>query len=101
MFPALPPPHLDEAPPKSEIDTGSDTSDGELDPPLKDMLQGHCKDDGVSESDESADAKDGEGKNKNGAKATAKQKAAAAKKWQEKTDRQQLQEQWRRENAKE
>ena len=70
MFAAQPPPpplpHLDEAPPKSEIDTGSDTSDGELDAPGKDMLPGHCKEDGVIDSDESSDKKDGDGKSKNG-----------------------------------
>ena len=50
-----PPPHPDEVPSKSEIDTGSDTSDGELEPPAKDVLPGHCKDDGVADGDESAD----------------------------------------------
>ena len=69
MFAAQPPPlppHLDRAPPKSEIDSGSDTSDGELDAPGKDMLPGHCKEDGVIDSDESTDKKDGDGKSKNG-----------------------------------
>ena len=66
MFQSLPPPpHYEEALQKS--DTGSDTSDGELEPPGKDALPGHFKDDGVAaDSDESADKKDGEGKSKNG-----------------------------------
>ena len=61
--PPPPPPHLDEVPPKSDIETGSDISDGELDPPARDVLPGHCKDEEVSGLDEK---KEDDGKSKNG-----------------------------------
>lgn len=64
--PPPPPPHLDEIPPKSEIDTGSDLSDGELEPPAKDVHAGHCKDEEVAGLDDSEEKKEGDGKSKNG-----------------------------------
>ena len=64
--PPPPPPHLDEIPPKSEIDTGSDLSDGELEPPAKDVHAGHCKDEEVAGLDEPEEKKEGDGKSKNG-----------------------------------
>ena len=64
--PPPPPPHLDEIPPKSEIDTGSDLSDGELEPPAKDVHAGHCKDEEVAGLDDSEEKKEGDVKGKNG-----------------------------------